>query len=46
MELETSELNLNYIIKAFNARLSLFYLDQSFEDADSTQLGLGLQLQM
>jgi hypothetical protein len=46
---DTVEANVNYIIKAFNARLSLFYIDTSFDGgsaADFTQVGLGLQLQI
>ena len=54
---ETLELNLNYIIKAFNARVSLFYIDRSFDLSGATpagvgiasdvkQFGLGLQVQM
>lgn len=46
MDLDTTEIDLNYVIKAFNARVSLFYIGQSFEGADSSQIGLGLQLQM
>ncbi len=43
------EVNLNYIIRAFNARVSLFYIDSSFDPnsgAGSKQMGLGLQVQM
>jgi hypothetical protein len=46
---DTLELNLNYLIKTFNARVSLFYIDQSFDpdvNADNTQIGLGLQVQI
>jgi len=45
---DTLELNLNYLIKAFNARVSLFYIDKSFTGpaTDSKQIGLGLQIQM
>lgn len=46
---DTFEFNLNYIIKSFNARVSLFYIDQSFDPnvgADNTQIGLGLQVQI
>src|SRR5690606_41635401 len=46
---ETIELNLNYIIKDFNARISLFYIDVSFDPVtggDSSQIGLGLQVQI
>jgi hypothetical protein len=46
---DTLELNVNYLIKTFNARVSLFYIDKSFDPsiaADSTQIGLGLQVQL
>ncbi len=46
---ETAELNLNYIIKDFNARISLFYIDVSFDPVtggDASQIGLGLQIQI
>jgi Phosphate-selective porin O and P len=46
---ETLELNLNYIMKGFNARAFLFYIDSSWDPdlgADVTQMGLGLQVQL
>jgi hypothetical protein len=46
---DTMEFNLNYIIKSFNARMSLYYLDKSFDPlvgADTSTIGLGLQIQM
>ncbi len=45
---DTLELNVNYLIKEFNARASLFYIDKSFSvtGADSSQIGLGLQIQI
>jgi hypothetical protein len=46
---DTLEVDLNYIIKSFNARISLYYLDKSFDPdvgADSSTIGLGLQIQM
>ncbi len=46
---DTAEVNLNYIIKAFNARVSLFWVDTTFDGpagTDSTQIGLGLQFQI
>jgi len=45
---DTLELNLNYLIKDFNARISLFYIDHSYNKAstDSSQIGIGLQIQM
>ena len=54
IEQDTLEVNLNYIIKSFNARVSLFYLDKSYSHSsevpasvvspDTTSIGLGLQL--
>jgi hypothetical protein len=41
--------DLNYLIKTFNARVSLYYLDKSFDPdigARSQTIGLGLQVQM
>jgi hypothetical protein len=49
LDQETLEINLNYIIKPFNARLTLFYIDQSFDPdvgGDYSQIGLGFQVQM
>jgi len=49
---DTLEVNFNYIIKAFNARISAFYIDSKFSPAgggvtpDSKQYGVGLQVQM
>jgi hypothetical protein len=46
---DTLELDLNYLIKQFNARISLFYLDKSFDPetgGDSSTIGIGLQIQM
>ena len=46
-DLETLELNLNYIIKGQNARISLFYIDQDLESSGGgTEIGLGLQVQI
>ena len=44
----TSEVNLNYIIKQFDARIMSFYRDTHFNavKADSWQAGVGLQLQI
>jgi hypothetical protein len=44
----TTELNVNYLIKDFNARVTLFYIDQDFDDfvPGSKQFGLGLQVQI
>ena len=47
LEQDTTEVNVNYIIKSFNARVSLFYLDKSYSDAsvyDTQSVGLGVQL--
>jgi hypothetical protein len=49
LDQETFEVDLNYIIKDFNARVSLYYIDTSFDPqigADNTQFGIGLQLQL
>ena len=49
LDQQTLELNLNYIIKGFNARAFLFYIDGSWDPnqgTDSKQMGLGLQIQM
>jgi hypothetical protein len=45
---KTTELNLNYVIKQFDARLMIFYKDTRFNavNTDSKQVGVGLQLQM
>lgn len=45
---KTSELNLNYIIKDFNARVMLFYKDTRYNavQINSRQIGVGIQLQM
>jgi len=48
----TLELNFNYIIKQFNARISAFYIDTKFSSnatgvtPDSKAYGVGLQVQM
>ncbi|MFO1390641.1 MAG: hypothetical protein U1E94_00230 [Agitococcus sp.] len=46
LEVDTTELNLNYIIKSFNAKVSLFYLDHSYSVTgyDDSSIGLGVQL--
>jgi hypothetical protein len=52
VEQRTSEFNLNYIIKDFNARISLFVIDVDFKPTsilvapDSTRIGLGIQVQI
>lgn len=45
---KTTELNLNYVIKQFNARVMLFYKDTNFSAVrpDNVQVGVGLQIQM
>ncbi len=50
---KTSEINVNYLIDAFKARVSLFYIDidhsspgSPFVRPDSRQFGLGLQVQI
>lgn len=48
---DTIELNVNYIIKAFNARISAFYIGTDVgasgaASTDTTQYGIGLQVQM
>jgi len=45
----TTELNLTYLIKDFNARVTLFYIDASFDPnlgLDNKQIGVGLQVQI
>lgn len=45
---KTTELDLNYVIKQFNARLMLFYKDTRFDAVrpDFKQIGVGVQIQM
>jgi hypothetical protein len=47
---DTLEFDVNYVIKDFNARIMLFYIDTSFSGTrsagDFTQFGVGLQVQM
>lgn len=45
---KTTEVDLNYIIKSFNARASLFYKDTKYDavNYNFSQVGLGLQVQM
>lgn len=44
----TTEVDVNYIIKTFNARVSIFYKDAALDGAlpDTKQYGVGLQLQI
>lgn len=46
LDVDTTELNVNYIIKSFNAKVSLFYLDHSYSvtGLDDSSIGLGVQL--
>jgi hypothetical protein len=45
---KTTEINLNYVIKQFNARVLMFFKDTRFDAVrtDFTQFGVGLQIQM
>lgn len=45
---ETMEFDLNYVIKAFNARMSLFYISTDFDDDAPSidQIGLGVQVRI
>jgi hypothetical protein len=45
---KTTELNLNYVIKQFNARVMVFFKDTRFDAvrSDFRQAGVGLQIQM
>jgi len=45
---KTTELNLNYVIKQFNARVMMFYTDTRFDAvrANVKKVGVGVQLQM
>ena len=45
---KTSELNFNYLIKEFNARVMIFFKDTRFNAVQSNfkQVGVGIQLQM
>lgn len=45
---KTTEVNLNYIIKQFNARIATFYKDVRFNktNPNTWQVGVGLQIQM
>jgi hypothetical protein len=47
-KIKTSEININYIIKSFNARVGLYYLSQKGLIADTSphEVGLKLQVQM
>jgi hypothetical protein len=45
---KTTEINFNYIINQFKARVMLFYLQKNFSavETNDKQIGLGFQLQM
>jgi hypothetical protein len=45
---KTTEINFNYVIKQFNARVMLFYLQKNFSAVlpNDKQIGVGLQVQM
>jgi hypothetical protein len=46
---KTSEINLNYLLKEFNARLMMFFIDTRYDVAESDnfwKIGAGLQIQM
>jgi hypothetical protein len=45
---KTTELNLNYVIKQFNARVMIFYKDTRFDAVKNNfkQVGVGLQVQI
>jgi hypothetical protein len=45
---KTTELNFNYVIKEFNARIMVFYVDTRFSaiKTNSKQFGVGFQLQI
>jgi hypothetical protein len=47
-EQKTTEVNFNYVIKQFNARVMLFYLQKNFTavQPNDKQIGVGLQVQM
>jgi hypothetical protein len=45
---KTTEVNFNYVIKEFNARVMVFYLQKNFSavQANDKQVGVGFQVQM
>ncbi len=45
---DTTEFNLNYVIKEFNARLMFFVINTDFSAVKTggTRVGVGLQIQM
>jgi hypothetical protein len=45
-KLKTSEINVNYIIKSFNARVGLYFLNQKDDVVDTSKKEFGLKLQL
>jgi len=45
-QVKTSEVDLNYIIKGFNARVGLYFLDQKDDISDLSKQEYGLKLQL
>jgi hypothetical protein len=45
-KLKTSEVNVNYIIKSFNARVGFYFLNQKDDVADTSKKEFGLKLQL
>ena len=45
---DTTEINFNYLIKEFNARLMFFFIDTNYSavKTDNMKFGVGLQIQM
>jgi hypothetical protein len=45
---KTTEVNFNYVLRQFNARIMLFYLQKNFSavQANDKRVGVGFQLQM
>jgi len=45
-KLKTTEVNVNYIIKSFNARVGLYFLNQKDDVVDTSKKEFGLKLQL
>ncbi len=45
-KVKTGEINVNYIIKSFNARVGLYFLDQKDDVVDTSKKEFGLKLQL
>ncbi len=45
---KTTEVDLNYVIKQHNARVTAFYIGQDYDNStpDSSQIGVALQVQL